>query len=196
MAVGYTPGADISSGPLIMGARLTGLRVSLQRALDPLQECNYADLLESTAALQPGHSGGPLVSANGEVIGINTASVTRSGDGGLTGYAIRLSPYVRQVVDRLSHGEHVAHGFLGLMVCHDTGSGNGVTVRSVVNHSPAARAGLQPGDVVNRYAGTPVRSAAEFTELVRASQPGQPVELQIRRGWKTVKLLCKPTVRP
>ncbi|MCP4247275.1 MAG: serine protease [bacterium] len=195
-ALGYTPGADPDDGPVSLTGRLTGLHRSLQGALDPSQRCYYADLLESTVPLEPGHSGGPLVDRNGALVRSHTASVTYRQRGRRTGYAIAGSRRVREVVASLMTGRPVHHGYLGVLVCTDTQRHRGVAVVRVMADGPAEQAGVRPGDVILRVAHQEVRGAADFAEAVRSGPVGQSTALSLRRAGRRIELTCALGVRP
>ena len=198
-ALGYAPGepplADRPE-PTVLTGRLIGTHWSLQGALDPAHKHYYGDLLASTVELQPGHSGGALIDRTGTVVGINTAAVTHYPSGHRTGYAIPMTTQVRRVVSRLSRGQTVTHGYLGIMVRTSPADRNGVAVERVIPAGPAEIAGVQPGDRIVRLGDSPVQNAAQLAAEVRAARVGQPVPVVVQRGWRQVNLVCTPTQRP
>ena len=183
--------------------RLSRLDCCLQGVLDPAQERFYGNMLESTVALPPGYSGGPLVDACGRVIGVNTAAATDRRSEDRLGYSIPLSSYNRSIITRLARGERVEHGYLGVYVRTPVdGSFLGAAtsdaspvVERVVAGSPAARAGLRPGDVIAGVGGAPLRSASHLAERIRRAPVGSLISIHVDRGGRRLTLEATPTAR-
>lgn len=183
--------------------RLSRLDCCLQSVLDPAQERFYGNMLESTVSLPPGYSGGPLIDACGRVIGVSTAAATDRHTEDRLGYAIPMSTYNRSIIARLARGERVEHGYLGVFVRTQVdGSSRAamttnadIVVERVVAGSPAARAGLRPGDVIAGVGGTPVRSASHLAERVRRAPVGSHISIHVERGARRLTLEATPTAR-
>ncbi len=146
--------------------------------------------IQHDAAINPGNSGGPLVNLDGEVIGVNTRG---GGVGGDMGFAIP-SNVARAVAAALIEKGEVERSWYGVALkpIKDTGYEEGVLVNSVVEDSPAARAGIEPGDVIVRIDGEPttVRFPEEVPPLVRrlADRPvGSSVAFTLHRHGETVE---------
>src|SRR5262245_60488254 len=130
----------------------------------------YEDYLQTDAAINPGNSGGPLVNLAGEVIGINTA--IRSRTGGFQGVGIAIASNVaKNIVDQLINNGTVRRGYLGVQVGElkpevaaqlGVKENVGVVVSRVYEKTPAAKAGIQEGDVILSVAGKEVRDAREL----------------------------------
>jgi len=155
-----------------------------------VQDRQYRNLLQTDASINPGNSGGPLLNLKGEVIGINTA-VNAQAQG--IGFAIPSST-VRSVFDELVNKGKVTHPWLGVYLQSVTKEmaqylglkdQSGALVVQVANGSPAARAGLQRGDVIISYNGSNVASPSELTDLVSGTAVGSQVEICYIRGGKT-----------
>jgi serine protease Do len=138
--------------------------------------------IEHDANIQPGNSGGPLVNSDGEVVGINYAGgaqVTTTEQF----YAI-ASDLAQPVVDQLHHGDVESLGINGWAV-HDEDAGiAGIWVAGVVAGSPAADAGLQPGDIVTSMNGLPVGTDGTFKDycdVIRTAGEGQPIAVEVLR---------------
>jgi serine protease Do len=154
------------------------------------------DFLQTDAAINPGNSGGPLVNLDGEVVGINTAISTGNGGNMGVGFAVPVN-MARWVADRLVKAGKVERAFLGVAIepvstdlakRFEARAGQGAVVRQVYDDTPAAKAGVQPGDVIVRFGDTPVSSPQELTTLVERSAPGRKVPLEILREGKRVPL--------
>jgi S1-C subfamily serine protease len=147
-------------------------------------------LIQTDAAINRGNSGGPLVTADGQVVGINTAV---AGDAQNIGFALAIDR-VKPVVERIranpsgssgSSGRTTGAGaFLGVSTS-PTPAGQGVVVEEVVEGSPADRAGLEAGDVILSVGGTAVDDPQELRAAIAGHEPGDRVQLRFRRGGDT-----------
>lgn len=151
------------------------------------------DLIQTDAAISPGNSGGALVSAEGEVIGINVAYLPPNpqGERGAVsiGFAIP-APTVRDVVEQLLETGSVEHAFLGIQPGTLTPElaqrfgfdrSSGVVVMAVVAGSPAAAAGLRPGDLLVELDGEALETAEDLLAALRDREPGDQVDLTVVR---------------
>jgi putative serine protease PepD len=144
---------------------------------------SLAGLLQTDAPINPGNSGGALVNLNGEVIGINTAIATSGqGEGSIgVGFAIP-SNRAKQVAEQLRSGERVSHAFLGVNVT-DAEGGNGAVVASVQPDSPAAKLGLQRGDVVTKLGAKSINDSDDLVSAVQSAKVNDRMELTyVRNG--------------
>lgn len=165
--------------------------------------------IQTDAAINPGNSGGPLLNARGEVIGINTA--IRAGAQGL-GFAIPVGT-AQRIANQLFAKGKVDHPYLGIKMValtadlkkeinQDKNAGfkvtkdAGVIVVSLAKNSPAQQAGMQPGDVILKVSGKPIKTAGEVQELVEASSVGGSLEVEVLRQNRTQKLQVKPGAFP
>jgi len=158
----------------------------------------FEDFLQTDAAINPGNSGGPLVNLQGEVIGINTAIASQTGGFMGIGFAIPAN-MVHSVMDQIVKQGKVVRGRIGAVVSDVSddvgeklgyGSTNGALIQDVVSDGPAARAGLEPGDVVTHYQGHEVKSSNQFRNAVAATPPGTRAEVSVFRNGatKTIKV--------
>src|SRR4051794_19679538 len=120
----------------------------------------YEHFIQTDASINPGNSGGALVNLKGELIGINSAIIGPSGGNVGIGFAVP-SVMARAVMDQLIRFGEVRRGRLGISM-EDVAGGEGAKVAEVQANSPAAQAGVKPGDVVTALNGRPVRGAAEL----------------------------------
>jgi serine protease Do len=152
----------------------------------------FQSFIQTDAAINPGNSGGPLVNMAGEVIGINTAIIT--GGNGYEGVGFAMpSNTVAGVYNALISPEHkVTRGSIGVEFSGEPnpsvqrvyGVKSGVTIFNVVDDSPAAQAGLQPGDTITSVNGKPVTTGDELVEIIANTKPGNQVKLGYIRGGK------------
>jgi len=162
--------------PLGLSHTLTkGIISAMGRAEFLSDRAGYLDLLQTDAAINEGNSGGPLFNLRGEVVGIATA-VSAQGQG--IGFAIPWNA-VRAALPRLRQGGQVSRSWLGVFVRPAT---DGVLVVGVVDDSPAARAHVQPGDLIKSLDGRTPKSVSEFRLQVASGVAGRDVSLVIRRG--------------
>jgi putative serine protease PepD len=160
----------------------------------------YLDgLIQTDAAISSGNSGGPLVNAAGEVVGINTA-VAR-GDvqtaASNIGFAISVKE-VLPVVEALraqSEGGVRENGYLGVSLTDRTDGGQGAIVDSVESGTPAAAAGVLPGDVVIEVDGSPINGMTGLVAAIRDREPGDQVEIVVVRDGDVVTLSATLAVR-
>jgi serine protease Do len=161
-----------------------------------LPDDSLVPFLQTDVAINPGNSGGPLFNARGEVVGINSQIYTRSGGYQGVSFAIpiELASQIQQQI--VAHGK-VEHARLGVAV-QEVNQGfadsfglsapEGALVSSVQDGSPAAKAGLQPGDVVQTINGQRIVSSGDLPAYVGQRQPGEKVQLQVWRQGKAVEL--------
>jgi Do/DeqQ family serine protease len=155
---------------------------------------DYEDFIQTDAAINPGNSGGALVNVRGELIGINTAIYSETGGYQGIGFAVP-SNLVRQVVDQLLAHGRVVRGWTGIAriaeLNEDTAAElglreqRGVVILELVRSSPAAVAGLQPGDVLTAVDGRAIESAAQLRNELARVVVGSTLRIQIVRDGRT-----------
>jgi serine protease DegS len=165
----------------------------------------FENFIQTDAAINLGNSGGALIDAQGDLVGINTAVLNRAygGPEGI-GFAIPVN-LVRGVMEQILTQGHVVRGWLGF-VPQDLSdeqaaqlgiaAGGGVTVVNILVKSPAFEAGVRPGDMVSGLSGEPVRNAQDLVSRVAALPPGALVELEGRHGRQPYKVNLKVLERP
>jgi serine protease Do len=158
------------------------------------------DLLQTNAAINPGNSGGPLINLRGEVIGINTVIASTTGGSQGLGFAIP-SNTVRTALESLLKQGRIIRGYLGIGTPRSQGgavdaAAGGVTVGEVTSGSPAEQAGLQPGDVIQKFDGRDVKNFRALRTLVAAAPLDKPVELQVVRNGKPLTVKTQIKERP
>jgi serine protease Do len=147
----------------------------------------YLGMIQTDAAINVGNSGGPLVNANGEVIGVNSSIYTPSGGSVGLGFAIPINRARRVVDDLLEHGK-VRRPWIGEKILTPQGSSPrdvvaaGVVIRSVVQGSPAEKAGLAAGDEIVAVRGKAIRNVFDWEAERLDMRVGETVPLTIRRG--------------
>ncbi len=156
----------------------------------------YEDFIQTDASINPGNSGGALVNLRGELIGINTAILSRSGGNIGIGFAIPVN-MAHSVMDQLIKYGSVKRGQLGVSmytvtpdIAHSLGLANalGALVSQVVEGSPAEKAGIHTGDVITSVNGTPVKSNSELRNSIGLMRVGDKVEIGLLRDGKPLKV--------
>ena len=152
---------------------------------------HWQRFLQTDAAINRGNSGGPLVNLAGEVIGVNTAILSASGDNSGVGFAVPSNTAIRVYNQLVQHGR-VTRGALGISMQTEASSqalkalgaadGKGVIVQQVrPEDGPADRAGLQPGDVIVGFKGRKISQPADIYPLLSETAPGETVEVEYLR---------------
>jgi S1-C subfamily serine protease len=156
----------------------------------------YEDFIQTDASINPGNSGGALVNLRGELIGINTAILSRSGGNIGIGFAIPVN-MAHSVMDQLIKYGSVKRGQLGVSmytvtpdIAHSLGLSNvtGALVSQVVDGSPAEKAGIRSGDVITAVNGQPVKSNSELRNSIGLMRVGDKVEIGLLRDGKPIKV--------
>ncbi|MCL5096873.1 MAG: DegQ family serine endoprotease [Candidatus Omnitrophica bacterium] len=161
---------------------------------------DYEDFIQTDAAINPGNSGGALVDAEGRLIGINTAILSRTGGNQGIGFAIPVN-MARDVMERLIKYGKVDRGYLGVWLLviapalaqqFNSPKTQGALISEVTPDSAAAEAGLKPGDVIVEFNGKPVTDTRQLKFMVGETAPGAKVPVKVLRQGKeqtfTVKL--------
>jgi serine protease Do len=152
--------------------------------------------IQTDAAINPGNSGGPLVDSHGELVGINTFIITDNGSFAGAGFAIP-SQMVRATTEQLIKHGKVEHGYLGISMndvtpdnarFFDLQDASGAIVAQVTPDSPASRAGLKTGDVIQSLNGQKVVNGGALQVRVSEMEPGTQIALGILRNGKSTSV--------
>jgi putative serine protease PepD len=160
----------------------SGIVSALHRSIDSPNGFSIPDAIQTDAAINHGNSGGPLLDASGNVIGITSQIESDSGGNDGVGFAVP-SNTVRSVVSQLLASGKVEHAYLGVVIT--SAAGGGARVATVRAGTPAAKAGVHAGDVIIKLDGASIGSSNELEQAVDAKKPGDRITLEIRRGGTT-----------
>ena len=165
--------------------------------------------IQTDAAINPGNSGGPLLNQRGEVIGMNTA-IRADGQG--LGFAIPINT-AQRIADQLIAKGKVDHPYLGIRMANLTPElkkrvnadpetnfklqdDRGVLVFGVMKGSPAATAGMKPGDVILKINGQAVTTSDQVQQTVENSSIGATLQVEVRRAGQTINVSVRPGAFP
>ena len=192
VAMGYA--LDLEGDPSVTSGIISALNRSMvtdNGALD--------GLLQTDAAISSGNSGGPLVNAAGQLIGINTA-VARSDSTNTAnniGFAISSKEIQRVLVHLRSKDSTTrTEGYLGVSVTDRHDGGRGAIVKEVQVGSPAAKTGLQVGDVVSKVNGLPIDGQGGLIASIRDSAPGDVITIEYTRNGTVMSSQATLVARP
>lgn len=170
-----------------------GVISAKHRSIGAIPEApSIQDFLQTDAAINPGNSGGPLVNVRGEVVGVNTAIVSRTGQYAGIGFAVPIN-IAKNVADQLIEKGKVERGYLGIFM-QDVDQNiakhfklkklQGVIVTDVVKGSPAEKAGIKSGDLILEIDGREVKNSIQLRAYVQSKKPGDKVKLKVLRDGK------------
>src|SRR4051812_16650540 len=173
----------------------SGIVSALHRQMTAPNNFTIPDSIQTDAAINHGNSGGPLLDLNARVIGVNAQIKSETGENTGVGFAIP-SDTVRSIASRLASGGTVRHAYLGVSIA-STPNGDGVVLNEVRPGTPAAKAGLQTGDVVVRINGQKVTDASALSQAIDDKQPGDKITVTYTRNGSThtahVTLATRPS---
>ena len=156
----------------------------------PLNRIKRGRMLQTDAAINPGNSGGPLIDLDGNVIGISTAIATRNGGYQGIGFAIPIN-HAKWIADELDQHDRVRRAAIGATLLElnpkyaklfKKPAFSGVLVYQVIENSAAKRAGIQPLDVIIKFAGERVRSPETLQEVIERTPVGSFQDIVVKRG--------------
>ena len=157
---------------------------------------DYEDFIQTDAAINPGNSGGALINARGELIGINTAILSRTGGYQGIGFAVPSS-MASQVMDSLVKYKKVVRGWLGVSIQEVTSDLaeefgvkdlKGALVSGVMKGSPAEKAGIKQGDVILQFNGKDVEDTGHLRNMVSQTPIGTKVKVRLLRQKKEIEV--------
>ncbi|WP_066378775.1 HhoA/HhoB/HtrA family serine endopeptidase [Anabaena sp. CA = ATCC 33047] len=207
-----TPGqwAIAIGNPLGLDNTVTqGIISATQRSVADLGvPAERVDFIQTDAAINPGNSGGPLLNSQGEVIGMNTA-IIRGAQG--LGFAIPINT-VQRIATQLATKGKIDHPYIGVQMAQltpelqskinqsDAGVkinlDSGVIILGVARNSPAARAGLRPGDIIESINGVAITDTQQVQQQVEATKIGDAIPLTINRNGNQQTIKIRPAALP
>jgi putative serine protease PepD len=175
VAIGYPLGLDRTT--------TAGIVSGLDRSVDSPNGFSIDKVIQTDAPVNPGNSGGPLLNAKGQVIGVNSQIATAAGGGeGNIGIAFAIpANTVKSVLPDLENGSAPKHAYLGLQTS-TTANDDGAVIRETTAGGPSERAGLQQGDIVKKVDDTSISTADDVAQSIADKKPGDKVKVTVDRN--------------
>jgi putative serine protease PepD len=176
----------------LAGTVTSGIVSALDRTIESPADFGIEGAIQTDAAINSGNSGGPLLDANGRVIGVNTQIQSATGGNVGIGYAVP-SNTVREIAQELIQDGEADHAYLGVTMSQ---TDDGVRVEEAREGGPAENAGVEAGDVVVSAGGETVDSPDDLSRIVGEHQPGDELELVLRRNGEEQTVTVELGERP
>jgi putative serine protease PepD len=176
------------------GTVTSGIVSALHREMTSPNHFAIDNSIQTDAAINHGNSGGPLLNAQGKVVGVNSQIESNSGGNEGVGFAIP-SNTVSSIAAQLISSGKAEHAFLGV-VLRDSSAQTGAAISQVRAGTPAAGANLRAGDIVTAAAGTRINSASELRAVINAHRPGDTISVTYKRGAQSHTVKVKLAARP
>ncbi len=199
IALGYPFGATLSQlkkeyEPTVTTGIISGTNRNIQAGGRRERVTTYTGLLQTDASINPGNSGGPLINIYGEIVGMNTAILSTSGGSIGIGFAIPIDNAKRLLDSLVQYGE-IRRPWIGIYMQELTpeleeefGVKKGVLVADVIKGSPADKASIQAGDVIQKVNGKPVDSGLDLREEILKTEIGEEITLTLVRKGKEINI--------
>jgi putative serine protease PepD len=199
LQVGDSSALQVGDGVVAIGSPFgleetvtSGIVSALHRAIAARNNFTINDSIQTDAAINHGNSGGPLLNAQGQVIGVNAQIKSDSGGNEGVGFAIP-SNTVRSIASQLISSGKVEHAYLGVSIDATASSARIAAVRP---STPAKQAGLKAGDVVVEVNGNTIASGDDLTRAIDAHKPGEKITLTYKRGGSEHTVTLALATRP
>jgi S1-C subfamily serine protease len=204
VAVGFA--LDLGGQPTVTKGVVSALDRTIDEQLDNGAAVSISGAIQTDAAINPGNSGGPLIDAEGNVVGINTAGLRGGYGESVQGISFAVSSGVAQpIVSSLLQDGSVRRGYLGVVVTTIDRAraealrlpvNEGVRIERVDPNTPAAKAGLQTGDIITKIGDVAITNIGDLTTALTRYKPGQTVKAEYARGSDTRTVDITPGDRP
>ncbi len=172
----------------------SGIVSALHRTIDSPDNFTIGNSIQTDAPINHGNSGGPLLNAAADVIGVNSQIQSESGGSDGVGFAIPANT-VRSVVGQIVSGKPVEHAYIGVQV-RDSASPPGAELAEILPGTPAAKAGLKAGDIVTKLDSTTVSSEADLSAVIASKKPGDTMSVTYLRHGKSAKVTVTLSSQP
>jgi putative serine protease PepD len=173
LAIGYPLGLDRTA--------TAGIVSGLERDIQAPNGFSIDKVIQTDAPINPGNSGGPLLNSNGEVIGVNSQIATAGGGNGSVGIGFAVpANTVKDVLPQLERGVAPEHAYLGVSTAQ--ASSGGAQVGETTSGGPAAKAGIQTGDVIKEVDGDQVQTPDDVAQAIESNKPGDKVDVKVERN--------------
>jgi S1-C subfamily serine protease len=167
----------------------TGIVSGLDRTIEAPNGFTVSHAIQTDTAVNPGNSGGPLLDAEGDVIGVVDQIATDGSADQSSGVGFAVpSNLVASELEQLEAGETVEHAYLGVSTGTASGETAGAQVAEVVQGSPAAEAGLRQGDIITALGEESIASTEDLVAAIATREPGERVTLEVERDSQKTSL--------
>jgi putative serine protease PepD len=201
LTLGNSDAVQVGSGVVAIGSPFglagsvtSGIVSALHRQMISPSGFSIDDSIQTDAPINHGNSGGPLLDANGHVIGVNAQIQSESGGSDGVGFAIP-SNTVQNIASQLAAGLTVKHAYIGVSL-DDSTNPAGAVVRGISTGTPAARAGLHCGDVITKVGSTTIGSSDDITTAIAGKKPGDTLTFTYVRSGQTHTVSVTLGTRP
>jgi putative serine protease PepD len=201
LSLGNSDAVQVGDGVVAIGSPFglpgsvtSGIVSALHRQMTSPSGFSIDDSIQTDAPINHGNSGGPLLNASGQVIGVNAQIQSESGGSDGVGFAIPANT-IRSIASQLAAGHAVKHAYIGVSV-DDSTNPAGALIGGITAGTPAARAGFHCNDVITKIGNTTVASSDDVTTAIAGKKPGDTVTFTyVRNGSKhtvSVTLASRP----
>ncbi len=187
LAIGSPFGFEQTVTAGIVSAKGRGSTSPQFAALNKSKGQKLQEFIQTDAAINPGNSGGPLVDLHGNIIGINTAIISRTGSNNGLGFAIPAD-IAQAVMNQIIETGSVERGWLGINMqvlppvdAHKLDIDGGVVIQRLIGDGPAKKAGLEPGDIIISLGGRTTENIVRLSNAIMLTKPNEPVEISFIR---------------
>ena len=189
LAIGSPFGFEQTVTAGIISAKGRGSTSPQIANMNPSNDAKLQEFIQTDAAINPGNSGGPLVDLHGNIIGINTAIISRTGSNNGLGFAIPAD-IAQSVMNQIIETGRVERGWLGInmkllspVLAHELNIEGGVVIQELVGDGPAKKAGLLPDDIITALGGRTTENIIRLSNAIMLTKPNEPVDINyIRDG--------------
>ena len=166
----------------------TGIVSGVDRTISAPNGFTVAHAVQTDAALNPGNSGGPLLNAKGEVVGIvdQIATNGNADQSSGVGFAVPID-LVKSQLSTLEAGQKVQHAYIGVATSDAPNQTGGAAIGQVTAGGPAAAAGIKAGDVITKLGSASVNTSSDLVAAIAGHHPGDKVQVTVRRGSSTIQ---------
>ncbi len=187
LAIGSPFGFEQTVTAGIISAKGRGSTSPQIANMNPSNDAKLQEFIQTDAAINPGNSGGPLVDLHGNIIGINTAIISRTGSNNGLGFAIPAD-IAQSVMNQIIETGRVERGWLGInmkllspVLAHELNIEGGVVIQELVGDGPAKKAGLLPDDIITALGGRTTENIIRLSNAIMLIKPDEPVEIDFLR---------------
>lgn len=179
--------------PFGLGGSVTSGIVSAKSR--DIESGSYDNFIQTDAAINQGNSGGPMFNLKGEVIGVNSAIFSPTGNSMGIGFATP-SKMAQWVAHQLRQNGKVIRGWIGISIQPDPLQTQGIPVSRITDNSPAQKAGILAGDIISKFNNIPITSATNLSRIIAESAIGEVLNLEIIRNNQTLNIKVTAETMP